>query len=331
LRTLRAEPRARLVILLFASQTFVRGLLNVLLVAASIDLLGSGQSGVGFLNAALGAGGLAGGLVAAGLVGRRRLAGPFTKALVLWGAPLAAIAAWRQFWWAAACLAVVGLGNAILDVAGYTLIQRTVEDRVLGRVFGVFEILVSIGAAAGSILAPLLLHELGIRRSLLVAGAILPLLALLCARRLRAIDRTVSVPEAELELLRSIPVFAPLPATTLERLAARVHAVTADTGAEVVHEGEEGDRFYVIAAGAIEVVDDGHHVATLGPGEYFGEIALLHDVPRTASCVALTDVELLALERDVFVAAVTGHLQSEATAEDVVSDRLAQLSRLAAG
>jgi MFS family permease len=331
LRTLRADRRPRLVIGLFAAQTFVRGLMNVLLVAASIRLLGSGQSGVGFLHSALGAGGLVGGLAAAGLVGRRRLAGPFTKALVLWGAPLAAIVIMTRFWWAAACLVLVGIGNAILDVSGYTLIQRTVEDRVLGRVFGVFEILVSCGAAAGSIAAPLLLHELGIRHALLVTGAILPILAVLCRRRLQAIDRTVSVPEAELDLLRAIPVFSPLPATTLERLASRVEPVTAAAGTEVVREGETGDRFYVIAAGAIEVVDHGRHVETLGPGEYFGEIALLHEVPRTATCVAVSDADLLALDRDVFVAAVTGHRLSEEEAEDVVSARLAHLEELAAG
>jgi MFS family permease len=330
LDTLRREPRPRLVIGLFASQCFVRGLMNVLLVAASIELLRAGDSGVGFLNSALGAGGLVGGLAGIRLVGRRRLAAPFAWGLVLWGAPLAALAGWTELGWALACVAIVGVGNAILDVSGYTLIQRTVDDAVMGRVFGVFEILVSGAVGVGSIVAPLLLREVGIRWSLVVAGAILPLLALACRPRLRAIDESASVPEAELALLRSAPIFEPLPVTTLERLAGHAVAEAVAAGEEICAQGAPGERFYLLVSGEVEVVRDGAHVALLGPGDYFGEIALLRDVPRTATCSAAADAVLLTLDRDVFVAAVTGNVRSEQEAEDVVSDRLAHLERLAA-
>src|SRR5262249_17104983 len=93
-RTLADEPGPRLVIGLFASQAFVRGLLNVILVVAAFRLLHAGDSGVGFLNAAFGGGGLVGGLAGVALVGLRRLARPFAAGLVMWGAPLALIAAW---------------------------------------------------------------------------------------------------------------------------------------------------------------------------------------------------------------------------------------------
>jgi MFS family permease len=329
LRTLRSEPRPRLVIGLFASQSFVRGLMNVLLVAASIELLHAGNSGVGFLNAALGAGGLVGGLATIRLVGRRRLATPFAWGLVLWGSPLAALAGWRELGWALFCVGVVGAGNAILDVSGYTLIQRTVDDAVLSRVFGVFEILVSGAAGVGSIVAPLLIDGLGVRWALVASGAVLPLLAVVCRTRLRAIDDSASVPERELALLRSIPIFAPLPVTAIERLAGLLVPVRGEPGEELVAQGAVGDRFYVVVSGEVDVTRDGMHVARLGPGDYFGEIALMHDVPRTASCSAGRDAELLTLDRDVFVSAMTGNVRSEREIEDVMSGRLAQLEQLA--
>jgi hypothetical protein len=324
-RTLAGEPQPRLIIGLFASQAFVRGLLNVLLVVAAFRLLKLGDSGVGFLNAAFGAGGLAGGLAGLGLVGLRRLAQPFAAGLVMWGAPIALVAAWPHEVWAFACLAVVGAGNAILDVSGFTLIQRAIDDAVLARVFGVFEVLVVTAVGVGSILGSLLVDRLGVRTALVVAGCILPVLAALCYTRLRAIDASVDVPERELALLSSIPLFSPLPATTLERLAARLRPVAADASTELVREREEGDLFYVIASGTVEVSQGAHHVATLGPGDYFGEIALLHDVPRVATCTAQSNVELYTLERERFVSAVSGHSTSAAEAEGVMRQRLSEL------
>ena len=185
-RTLAQEPHPRLIVLLFNSQTMVRGLLNVLLVVASIELLGMGESGFGWLNAALGAGALAGGLAAVGLVARRKLAGIFGIALVLWGAPIALIGAWPRAGWALVCLGIVGIGNALLDVSGFTLLQRTVDEHVLGRVFGVFEIGVAVAVALGSLLGSVLVEQLGIRSALVVTGAILPFLAAAVAPRVAA-------------------------------------------------------------------------------------------------------------------------------------------------
>ncbi|HEU0304263.1 MAG TPA: MFS transporter [Gaiellaceae bacterium] len=324
-RALSADSRPRLIVLLFASQSMVRGLLNVLVVVAAIELLDMGASGVGWLNAALGAGGLLGGLAAVALVGRRRLAAPFGLGLVLWGLPITLTGLVPHALPALLFIAVIGIGNAILDVSGYTIMQRTVDEHVLGRVFGVFEILVTGAAAIGSLLASLLLAALDVRAALVVVGTFLPALAALTAARLRAIDATTAVPEQELALLASTPLFAPLPITTLERLAAHVRPVHAAAGSTVVEEGGAGDRFYLIGDGEVDVVHEGRRIATLGPGDYFGEIALLHDVPRVATCVARTDLTLFALDREPFAAAVSGDHRSATHAEDVMTARLSEL------
>ncbi len=277
--TLVREPHPRLIVLLFNSQTMVRGLLNVLLVVASIELLGMGEAGFGWLNAALGAGALAGGLAAVGLVARRKLAGIFGIALVLWGAPIALVGAWPRAGWALVCLGIVGIGNALLDVSGFTLLQRTVDEHVLGRVFGVFEIGVAVAVALGSLLGSILVEQLGIRTALVVTGAILPFLAALSLPGLRRIDASVEVPERELGLVSEVPLFSPLPPTTLERLAARLERLDVTAGTTVVEQGAAGDRFYLVAGGEIDVVLDGVTMSTLRAGDYFGEIALLRDVP----------------------------------------------------
>jgi MFS family permease len=330
-RTLAHEPHPRLIVLLFNSQTMVRGLLNVLLVVAAIELLGMGESGFGWLNAALGAGALVGGLAAIGLVARRKLAGVFGLALVLWGAPIALAGAWPRAGWALVCLGIVGIGNALLDVSGFTLLQRTVDEHVLGRVFGVFEIGVAVAVAIGSLLGSVLVEQLGIRTALVVTGAILPFLALLSLPGLRRIDDSVEVPERELRLVSGVPLFSLLPPTTLERLAARLERLDVTAGTTVVEQGAAGDRFYLVAGGQVDVVLDGKAMSTLGAGDYFGEIALLRDVPRTASCIARTDAEIYALGRDMFVAAVSGDVRSSAEAELVMSKRLDEQSALGHG
>ena len=324
-RVLAHEPNPRLIVGLIVAQAFVRGLLNVLLVTASIHLLRAGDSGVGFLNSGFGAGALVGGLAGVSLLGRRRLADPFGLGLVIWGAPIALIVAWPTPGWAILCMAVVGAGNSVLDIAGYTLIQRSVVDVVLGRVFATLEIVGSAAIGIGSIAAPQLVGALGVRGALIATGAILPVLAVTLRPRLRAVDEATTVPKREVELLASVPFFAALAPTTLEKLAMRLRPLAAPAGAEVVREGEGGEVFYLIASGQVDVIHGGKLVATLGTGQYFGEIALLHDVPRVATCVARSDAELYELERQVFVTAVSGNEQSHSTIEDVVAGRLDEL------
>ena len=227
---------------------------------------------------------------------------------------------------ALALLAIVGVGNSIMDVAAFTLVQRAVADEVLARVFGVIQMLWWLALAFGALVAPALVGWLGIRTALVVTGSALVVLVALLWRPLRAIDARAVAPEAtELRILASVPIFAPLPGMSLEHLAGRLVPLRVDSGTVIVRQGDEGDRFYMLVEGKVEVSEDGKPISSLDAGGYFGEIALLRDLPRTATVTASTPVVLYALDRDDFLAAVTGHAPSAQAAEDVVSARLAGL------
>jgi MFS family permease len=321
-RTIAVERGLRAVVALYSVQTLVAGALGVLVVVTALDLLDRGEGAVGYLNAAAGVGGLVGAAVAFGLVGRRRLAADFGLGIVLWGAPLALIGAWPNTAVALVALGVLGLGNTLVDVAGLTLLQRTAPPEVVARVFGVLETLLVATMGLGAVIAPLLIDWVGIRWSLVITGALLPVLAALTWRRLLAIDATARAPGPELELLERVPLFAPLPGPALERLASQLEAVEVEAGTKVVTQGEPGDRFYVVARGELDVAVDGRPAGSLGPGDSFGEIALLRDVPRTASVTARSGAKLYALDREPFLEAVTGNPPSARAADAVVGARL---------
>ena len=324
-QTIFGTPSLRLVVGLYSAQTLVAGALNVLVVVTAIELLDLGRAGPGLLNSAIGVGGLVGAAAALALAGVRGLGSVFAVGLVLWGIPLVLMGAWPTTAAAIAFLAIVGVGNTLVDVSGLTLLQRTAPPAVLARVFGVLESLIVGTLGLGAILAPALAAWLGIRGALAAVGLLLPVLVLATWARLRAIDARTAVPEREIELLQSLPLFAPLPPATLEHLAARLERVPAAAGTEIMRQGDIGDRFYLVDEGDADVTIDGEVVTTLGPGDHFGEIALLRDVPRTATVTARTDASLLALERDEFVSAVTGHPASLEAADAVVAARLGRL------
>ncbi len=322
-KAIAIERRLRLVIALYSAQTVLAGALGVLVVVTALDLLDSGESGVGLLNAASGIGGIVGALAAFALIGRKRLASDFGLGIVLWGAPLAVIGAWPNTAVALLAFGILGLGNTLVDVAGLTLLQRTAPPAVIGRVFGVLEMMLVGSIGLGAALAPLLINWIGIRWALVVTGAFLPVLAALTWRKLRpdrrgvgAADRSASAPPRRSRSSRRCRL------PTLERLASQLEPVEVSFGTEVIRQGDPGDRFYVIESGRFEVTVDGTPTAELGPGDFFGEIALLRNVPRTASVKALTDGKLQALGRHAFLDAVAGHAPSARAADAVVGARL---------
>jgi MFS family permease len=323
-RTVAHVPRARLVVGLVVAQAFVRGCLNVLIVAAAFSVFHGGGAEVGYLTAAMGIGGLIGAFGAMTL-GGRRLATPFGLALVFWGVPIALIAPRPYFVAAVFLLAVVGAANSVEDVAVFTLLQRIIPDDILTRVLGVVWGLAMGAVAVGSIAAPAVVKAIGLRPAFVVVGSILPLLTLATYRRLVEIDRTVA-PAPELELIDRVPMFAPLSMATKERVAANLVPVSVSAGELVIRAGEAGDRFYIVGYGQLDIDAGGLHAAA-HDGDYFGEIALLRDVPRTATVTAAVDSRLYALERDAFLAAVTGHSAAHAAGQEVAEARLAGIAQ----
>jgi MFS family permease len=321
--TILRDSRLRVLTGLYTVQTVVAGVFTVLLVVAALELLDLGDAGVGYLNSAFGVGGLLGTGLAIALVGRQRLATDFGIGLVLWGIPLVVVGLWTNAAAALVLVAVIGVGETLVEVAAPTLLQRMVPDDVLARVFGAVESLIIGGMGAGAAVAPALIDGLGVRRALIASGASIPAVALLFWRPLTAIDREVFVAVDELALLRGVPMFAPVPEAALEQLAARLVRVRLEPGETLFREGEPGDRFYVIRDGEVQVHVDGKPVRTQGAGDYFGEIALLRDLPRTATVQAISETTLYGLERDEFLSTVTGHPESGAAAEGVVRSRLA--------
>ena len=312
-------PRPRLLISLGVAQSFVRGCLNVLIVVAAFKLLDGGGSEVGYLTAAIGAGGMIGALGAMTL-GSRRLAVVFGLALVFWGLPIALLAGSAYLPVAIALLAVVGVANSVEDVAIITLLQRTADEELLTRVLAVLWGVAMGAVAIGSLAAPAIVDAFGVHAAFVVVGLILPLLTLATYRRLAAIDLAVA-PSTELDLIGEVPMFSPLSLAAKESLAASLAPVSAAPGQCVIRAGEIGDEFYVVADGELEI-DAGGTQTTAAAGDYFGEIALLRDVPRTATVKARTQSLLFALPRSAFLAALTAHAEAYASGQEIADSRL---------
>lgn len=322
-----ALPGPRAVVLLLGAAAAVWGLLDVLIVVFVLELTDLGPSGAGYLNALAGVGGLIGATLAISLAGRLRLAGPFVIALLAWGLPIAIIGVLPVPALAAVLLVVAGAGRTVQDVVGRTLLQRASPDAVLSRVLGVVEAMFMGSFGIGGALAAVLIALAGTQGAFVVAGALLPVAITLGWRTLRRLDASAIVPVRELALLRGIPMFTSLPPDMLERLALNLEPIAIGAGETVIRQGDPGDRLFIIVAGTASVTIDGVRAGEQGAGTEFGEIALLRDGPRTASVTALTDLQLLALPRGVFLAAITGDSTSHATADELVRVRLGATGR----
>jgi MFS family permease len=326
-RAIGTDRALTLLTALTALQTVIRGALMVFLVVVSIKLLGTGQAGVGLLTAAIGAGAVVGSLLAALLVGRGGLARWFGIGVALWGAPLVGIGVGSQLWSSIALLAIVGLGNALVDVGVFTLLARLADDAVLARVFAAFEGIITFGVAVGALLASVLIDAVGIRPALVDLGLVTPVGVLLSWRALRALDRRVRVRDADIALLQEVPMLRPLPQATIEQLAATLTRFELPAGESVFEQGDLGDDFYVIEQGQADVVGNGRLIGTLGPGEGFGEIALLRACRRTASVRATTRLRICRLSQTAFVASVAGYSPSATEADRMIMERLVDLHR----
>jgi MFS family permease len=303
-------------------QTLTRGFLNVFLVVMALELLDTGDSGVGVLTAAVGAGAVAGSLGASMLVRGRRLAVLAGIGVMLWGLPLTLSGVLPYEPTVLALMCAIGVGNALIDIGVFTLPARLVPEELLARVFGAFESLVALTVAIGSLVTPPVIDLLGIRGALVVLGLVAPTLVALGWRRLRKIDASIAHRDAEIGVLNKVSMFRPLPMPAIDSLALHLGRAHVAAGQEVFHQGDHGDRFYVIDDGEAEVIGDGRLIGTMGPGDGFGEIALLHDTVRTTTVRARTPLELYTLDRRHLVFAISGYQSSAREADRLVGDRL---------
>lgn len=321
-RALLSDPKMRLVGVLLTLLVFIEGALDVMIVVVALELLDLGEGSVGWFNASWGVGALVAGGGLAVLLDRGNLAAGLTVGCLVMGAAVALPGAWPVLPAAYLAFFLVGFGYTFIEVAARTLLQRLGSDETLSRVIGFLETSRLLAMAMGSIAAPVLVALLGVRGALVAIGSLLPLLVLLRWRALRKFEIGTPVSERHYNVLRGVSIFAPLPVDSLEGVSRALVEVEAVAGQEVITQGDHGDRFYLIDEGEVEVFEDGEFKRNQAAGEGFGEIALLRDVPRTATVKATRATKLLALERADFIETVTGHVRSHQNARAVADQRL---------
>lgn len=324
LREVAANPDQRLLATVLLVDLAVQSMVEILLVVAALELLGTGGIGAGLLAGAWGLGGLVGGLAALALLRRTRIADGLLAGLLLAGVPLALVGPLALPASALGLLALVGVGFAVIEVGLLTLTQRLSAGDVLARVFGVHELLSVLGTALGAVLAPTLVAWFGVSTALAVTGTLLPAVAVLRWVRLRRLGATVVAPVEVYVQLRRVETLRDLPGATVETLALRADRRALAEGERLIAEGDVGDELYVLVEGELVASASGQgELAVLGPGDHVGEIALLRDQPRSATVVARVASEVLVLDRDTFLDAVTGHTGTHGAALAVAEQRLA--------
>jgi hypothetical protein len=322
LRLAVRQPRLRLMLALLTADAVVVGALDLLVVILALTVLGRPPSWAGYLEFAFGAGAVLAATVSALLVGRR-LGGPILAAALGFSGALAVVAFGPGLAGTVILLAAAGAGHLLLEVATRTLLQRSVPPRLIGRIFGVLEGFTMAGLAIGALLVPALAHLGGSRLAVLGVAAVLPLAAVAGGRAVFRLDAGTAVPVVEIALLRSLPLFAELPAPAIEGLAAALRPVRLEAGAVLIRQGDPGDAYFAIAAGELDAEQDGHFLGRYGRGDGVGEIALLRAVPRTAAVTAHTAATVYRLDRDLFLTAVLGHAPTRRQAEGIAAARLA--------
>lgn len=309
------SPEARVLSILALAEFTLIGLSDILLVVLALDVLDLDSGGPGLLTAAFGVGGVLGSAFTFVLVGRPRLAVPVVVGAAGAGASFALAGVAGAAATAMLAIAAFGAFHVHFDIASRTLTQRLLPDRLLAAMFGVRESVMMTGLALGSLAAPLLVTLAGPRSAFIAAGAFLPLVVLVSLRRIVRLDGQTSVPTEVFALLAGVASLRLLAPRVLERLAIEADALDVPAGEVVVTEGEAGDLFYVVESGALDVSLRGEAVRVLGPGQAFGELALLRRSVRTATVTARSDCRLWTLDRESFLGAVARSTEALEAAE----------------
>ncbi len=316
------NPQIRVLLTLHTFYFVLIGALDLLCVILAVDYLHMGPGGPGYLNAALGGGALLAGFVTAFLVGRRHLANTLTVTLSIAVVALALIGAIPRVAPAVLLIGTVGLAGAVFDTTGRTLLQRSAPSDAIAGSFSILEALMDTGLVVGVVLVRVAIAIGGLKAALFAPAIVATLLIGGLWHRIHKIDASATVPQVEIQLLRSISIFAALPVPSLESVARGLEPLTVSQGTIVVKEGEQGDRYYAVAEGELAISRDGENLQMISRGDGFGEIALIRDVPRQATVIATTDALLYTLQKEPFVQAVTGHARTITTVRTIIMRHL---------
>ena len=321
-KAIRDDRDLLMVASLVSLQTVVAGALIVFNVMIAIQVLDTNADGVGYLEAVLGLGAIAGGLFAIAHASHDRLAWDLRLGVLLWSLPLVLVAVIPEAFSAFIAMALIGFANAVVYVTYVIILQRRTPEAVQGLVFGAVGGLLVGAMALGSFATPYMIDWLGLRWALALVGVVVVGLVLPWSPRVRRLDGVMAEPDG-LALLRTIGFFQALSPPALDALARQLGERTAAPGEVILRQGETSDRFFVIEAGRVKVVQDGRELREEGPGEFFGEIGLLRDEPRSATVTAVEPTVLRTLDREVFLPVVTGNERASTALEDIVTRRLA--------
>ena len=317
-RAMRQRPGMTSVLAVVWAQYVMIGALDLMVVVIARTALDLGDSGPGVLSTAFGFGAFASVVVASRVSRRERLAPALLLAVAVAAAGLVVFGLALHVPVALVVLPILGLSRSLLDGPSKLLLQRSAGPEALGSSFAIREVLASSGVIAGSVLALLTLEFGSAKVSLVVLGAALGVIALLTARGLMVADASADVPVVQISLLRRLPMFAPLLPNMLEAVARSAKAVDVETGDVLIRQGESGDLFYAVVDGSFEIEMSGTRMRTAERLSFFGEVALLADVPRTATVTANSAGHLLAIHRTDFLTAVTGTDSSRVAAWGIV-------------
>jgi CRP-like cAMP-binding protein len=311
-------------------RTLVRGLWGALLVVVALHLLRGGSSSVGLLQASTGIGVLIALPVTATQIGRAELALPCIASFVSAGVAVGLIGATSALPVVVVLVFIWGAAMAFADATSISLLHRVLPSRLFSRTVAVMESMKLVSEGAGALLAPALVALFGLRSALVIAGLPLPVLMFFTWVRVRRSDELAAGRGFVVSMLHGVELFHGLDMASLEQVAAATTEVSIQTGEQPITQGDTGDRFYVIESGRADVLIDGFRVREIGPGEGFGERALLRNTPRTATIRALTEMRLLAVDRDAFLQALTGESGVIVAYRDLVDTPTTELLRMLA-
>jgi MFS family permease len=287
---------------------FLGGGFQVITVILAIDVLKAGEEANGYLNAAIGVGGLLGAITAGAFVLRRGMGLPLLVGAVITGLGTIALGAVTSLPLALIAIGVSAAGALIIDVVATTIFQRLVPDELRGRGFGILMTVTTLTGAAGAFLLPVLLTTFGPFAALGSSGVITIVLTIVGLGLIgTAADRAPEPYEATMARVIKLPLFAGVPAARLEAAMKRIVEVPVASGDVVVRQGDPADRFYIIESGTFTVTQEHEPDAEpvvlrkLGPDDVFGELGLLHRTSRTATVTADEDGRLLALDGEDFL------------------------------